>query len=281
MQITQSRVFPHLNVVPYVIKRYIHKIQSVKVFVLKSQFLNRYTSKASELMNMYGNVFFHARIQWKMSNSVWCVESKFTFNMSAASQRLYTYLHVCTWKYFTKQFIYRILKNLWITTDQLEISCLVSAHYSPFISLYRALVVETMPKGYDLARIWAAKCRKSHHPGFRNPSVLLMQIILQYWKNWLLWTSLYDYHRSCLISILGWLSEHFSVGKSPVDLFPKAGSVFVLNLRLVSYSHIYSPSPAVHSGLVGFYLSFLRKIHLAWKIIKHSGEWNKWIRMSV
>lgn len=51
-------------------KRYIHKIQSVKVFVLKSQFLNRYTSKDSELMNMYGNVFFHAKIQWKMSNFV-------------------------------------------------------------------------------------------------------------------------------------------------------------------------------------------------------------------
>lgn len=68
MQITQSRVFPHLNVVPYVIKRYIHKIQSVKVFVLKSQILNRYTSKAPELMNMYGIVFFHAKIQWKMSN---------------------------------------------------------------------------------------------------------------------------------------------------------------------------------------------------------------------
>lgn len=175
----------------------------------------------------------------------------------------------------------RILKNLWITTDQLEISCLVSVHYSLFICPYQALVVGTMPKGYDLARIWAVKCRKSHHTGFRNPSVLLMQIILQYWKNWLLWTSLYDYHRSCLICILGWLSEYFSVGKCPVSLSPKAGSVFVSNLGLVSYSHIASPSPAVHSGLVGFYLSFLWKTHLAWKLTKHTGEWKKWIRMSV
>lgn len=204
-----------------------------------------------------------------------------TFNMSTASQELYTYLRVFTWKYFTEQFIYRILRNLWITTDQLEISCLVSVHYSPFICLYQALVVGTMPKGYDLARIWAVKCRKSHHTCFRNPSVLLMQIILQHWKNWLLWTSLYDYHRSCLISILGWLSEHFSVGTCPVHLSPKAGSVFVSNLRLVSYSHIDSPSPAVHSGLVGFYLSFLWKTHLAWKLVKHAGKWNKWIRMPV
>lgn len=175
----------------------------------------------------------------------------------------------------------RILKNLWITMDQLEISCLVSVHYSPFICLYRALVVGTMPKGYDLARIRAVKCRKSHHTGFRNPSVLLMQIILQYWRNWLLWTSLYDYHRSCLISILGWLSVYFSVGKCPVSLSPKSGSVFVSNLGLVSYSQIASPSPAVHSGLVVFYLSFLWKTYLAWKLIKRIGEWKKWIRMPV
>lgn len=175
----------------------------------------------------------------------------------------------------------RILKNLWITVAQLEISSLVSVPYSPFISLYWALVVGTMPKGYDLARIWAVKCRKSHHTGFKNPSVLLMQIILQYWKNWLLWTSLYDYHRSLLISILGWLSEYFRVGKCPVSLSPKAGSVFVSNLRLVSYSHIASPSAAVLSGLVGFYFSFLWNTHLAWKLIKHTGEWKKWVRMSV
>lgn len=141
---------------------------------------------------------------------VW--NQNFTFNMSAASYRIYTYLHICTWKYFTEQFIYRIFKNLRILTDQLEISCLVNVHYSAFICLYPTLVVGTMPKGYDLTRIWAVKCRKRHHTGFRNPSVLLMQIILQYWKNWLLWTSLYDYHRSCLISILGWLWECFSVG---------------------------------------------------------------------
>lgn len=70
MQITQSRVFPHLNVVPYVIKRYIHKIQSVKVLVLKSQFLNRCTLNASKLMNMYGIVTFHAKFQWKMSDII-------------------------------------------------------------------------------------------------------------------------------------------------------------------------------------------------------------------
>lgn len=70
MQITKNRVFPHLNVVPYVIKIYIHKIQSVKVFVLKSQFLNRHTLDASKLMNMHGIFTFHLKIQWKMSNLV-------------------------------------------------------------------------------------------------------------------------------------------------------------------------------------------------------------------
>lgn len=70
MQITKNRVFPHLNVVPYVIKIYIHKIQSVKVFVLKSQFLNRHTLYASKLMNMHGIFTFHLKIQWKMSNLV-------------------------------------------------------------------------------------------------------------------------------------------------------------------------------------------------------------------
>lgn len=37
MQIAQSKVFAHLNVVAYVIKRYTHKIQSVRLFVFGAE----------------------------------------------------------------------------------------------------------------------------------------------------------------------------------------------------------------------------------------------------
>lgn len=177
MQITQSRIFPHLKVVPYVVKRYIHKIQSVKVFVLKSQFLNRGTLDASKLMNMYGIVTFHEKIRWKMSNLVWCVESKFhIYHVCSFLEALYlcAYMHVKIHSLNSPSVEY--WKTLWVITNEQETSCLVSIGCSPSISLARALVVETVLERskFDLNRVWAVKCRMSHHTGFRGPSVVLV-----------------------------------------------------------------------------------------------------------
>lgn len=69
-------------------KRYIHKIQSVEVFVLKSQFLNRCTLNSSKLMNMHGIVTFHTKIQWKMSDLVYVWDPNFPFSICSFSEVL-------------------------------------------------------------------------------------------------------------------------------------------------------------------------------------------------
>lgn len=94
-------------------KRYIHKIQSVKVFVLKSQFLNRCTLNSSKLMNMYGIVTFLAKIQWKMSGLVGC-GIQISLLVSAVFQMICACIHAYK-NIFTEQFVqYRILKKTYL-----------------------------------------------------------------------------------------------------------------------------------------------------------------------
>lgn len=74
MQITQRRVFAHLNVVACVIKRHTHKIQSVKLFIfVSSEFLNRGTTMFIwESMPTGIIASFKMSIKCKVSSTVWC-----------------------------------------------------------------------------------------------------------------------------------------------------------------------------------------------------------------
>lgn len=93
-------------------KGYIHKIQSVEVFVLKSQFLNRCTLNSSKLMNMHGIVTFHTKIQWKMSDLVYVWDPNFPFKYLQFFRGfvpVYMHAHKNT---FSEQFVqYRTLKK--------------------------------------------------------------------------------------------------------------------------------------------------------------------------